>query len=110
MRAGVEVLGNFSAGDLRLMARRSADADQARRLRLDAVILDGGSRSDAARIGGVGLQVIRDWVLRFNEGGPEALCTRKAPGKLPILADVQRSKLAAAVAAGPKPYTKRCGV
>lgn len=104
MRAGIEVLGNFSAGDLRRMARRSADADQARRLLSIAVILDGGSRSDAARISGVGLQVIRDWVLRFNEGGPEALRTRKAPGKPPILTDVQRSKLAAAVEAGPKPY------
>ena len=77
--------------------RASEDADQTRRLLALAVILDGGSRGDAARTGGVGLQVIRDWVLRFNECGPEALRTRKAPGKTPILTDDQRAKLAAAV-------------
>ena len=68
------------------------------------MILDGGSRGDAARTGGVGLQVIRDWVLRFNTGGPEALRTRKAPGKTPILTNDQRVRLAEAVEAGPRPY------
>ena len=104
MRAGIELRDGFSAGALRRRARQSDDADQTRRLLSIAVILDGGSRSDAARTGGVGLQVIRDWVLRFNEGGPEALRTRKAPGKTPILTDEQRQQLAAAVEAGPKPY------
>lgn len=104
MRAGIELHGDFSAGDLRRMARQSDDADQTRRLLSIAVILDGGSRTQAAQTGGVGLQVIRDWVLRFNEGGPEALRTRKAPGKPPILTDDQRRLLADAVEAGPKPY------
>ena len=48
--------------------------------------------------------MIRDWVLRFNEGGPDALATRKAPGKTPILTEDQRVRLAAAVEAGPRPY------
>ena len=104
MRAGIRLCGDFSAGELRQIARQCDDADQTRRLLAIAVILDGGSRSDAARTGGVGLQVIRDWVLRFNEGGPEGLRTRKAPGKAPILTDEQRQQLAAAVEAGPKPY------
>ena len=104
MRAGIELRDDFSAGDLRRLARQSDNADQTRRLLSIAVILDGGSRSDAARTGGVGLQVIRDWVLRFNAGGPEALRTGKAPGKPPILTDEQRQQLAAAVEAGPKPY------
>lgn len=54
--------------------------------------------------GGVGLQVIQDWVLRFNAGGADALKTRKAPGKTPILTDGLREKPVAAVEAGPKPY------
>ena len=29
-----------------------------------------GSRGDAAEIGGVGLQTVRDWVLQFNAEGP----------------------------------------
>lgn len=45
-----------------------------------AAILEGGSRADAAKVGGVTPQIVRDWVVRFNEGGPGALGTRKAPG------------------------------
>jgi hypothetical protein len=36
------------------------DAAKARRLLARAEIYDGGSRSDAARIGGVTLQIVRD--------------------------------------------------
>lgn len=104
MRTGIELKADISAGELCRLARQSDDADQTRRLLALAVILDGGSRGDAARTGGVGLQVIRDWVLRFNAGGPEALRTRKAPGKTPILTDDQRARLTAVVEDGPKPY------
>jgi transposase len=37
-----------------------------------AAIYDGATRNEAAKIGGVGLQIIRDWVLRFNDRGPDA--------------------------------------
>jgi len=104
MRAAIPVRSDYSGYDLCRLARTSDDANQTRRLLSLAVILDGGSRNEAARTGGVGLQVIRDWVLRFNAGGPEALLTRKAPGKTPILTDDQRARLAAAVEAGPRPY------
>ena len=56
-----------------------------RRLLALAVILDGGTRTEAARVGGVGLQIVRDWVLRFNAEGPDGLIDRKAPGKAPTL-------------------------
>lgn len=46
-----------------------------------AVIYDGGSRTAAAEVGGVTLQVVRDWVLRFSAAGPEGLIDRKAPGQ-----------------------------
>ncbi|GAB7551056.1 hypothetical protein NRB_05530 [Novosphingobium sp. 11B] len=68
-----------------------------------ALILDGGSRSEAAKVAGVTLQIVRDWVLRFNEGGPDGLTTRKAPGRAAILNDEQRARLAAIVEAGPIP-------
>src|SRR5436853_5357666 len=45
-----------------------------------AEIDDGGSRTRAARIGGVGLQTLRDWVVRFNAHGPDGLIDGKAPG------------------------------
>ena len=103
MRAGIKLRSDFSATNLRRLARQSDEADQTRWLLAIAVILDGGSRSDVAHAGGVGLQVIRDWVLRFNAGGPEAIRTRKALGLPPILTDEQRQQLAAAVEAGPEP-------
>ena len=40
------------------------NANQSRRLRALAEIYDCGSRCDAARIGSVGLQIVRDWGLR----------------------------------------------
>ncbi len=83
--------------------RKSEEADQTRQLLALAVSLDGGSRREAARTGGGGLQVIRDRVLRFKAGGAEALVTRKAPAKTPILTDEHRTALAATVEAGPKP-------
>ena len=67
-------------------------------------IYDGGSRTLAAKIGGVGLQIVRDWVLRFNEEGPEGLLDRKAPGKVPTLNDAQRAVLVEKIETGPLPY------
>lgn len=64
-------------------------------------ICDGGARSEAARIGGVGLQIVRDWIARFDA---EGLVDRKAPGKTPLLTDDQRAALARTVEDGPKPY------
>ena len=67
------------------------------------MIVDRGSRSDAAKFAGVTLQIVRDWVLRFNEGGPDGLATRRAPGRTSILNDEQRARLAEQVEAGPIP-------
>ena len=68
-----------------------------------AEIYDGGSRSDAARIGGVGLQIVRDWVLRFNAEGPDGLLNGKAPGARRLLNDHQRRALRQVVEDGPMP-------
>ena len=103
MGRAVSLRDDFDAVAVRRLARTSGDADQTRRLLALAEIYDGGSRSDAARIGGVGLQVIRDWVLRFNAHGPNGLIDRKAPGKTPLLNDAQRKSLVELVEAGPKP-------
>jgi transposase len=64
---------------LRRLAKASRDANQTRRLLSLAAIYEGSSRGDAARTGGVGLQIIRDWVLRFNSEGAAGLVDRKAP-------------------------------
>lgn len=94
---------DFSGSDLRRLARSSRDADQTRRLLALAVIYDGGSRGEAAQVGGVGRQIVRDWVARFNVEGPDGLITRKAPGHPPKLNDEQRAELVQIVEAGPDP-------
>lgn len=104
MASAIRLRGDFTGDALRRLARSSRDAKQVRRLLALAAIYDGGSRTEAARIGGVGLQIVRDWVVRFNAEGPEGLIDRKAPGKTPALNAEQRAALAGAVEAGPKPY------
>jgi hypothetical protein len=68
---------DFDASLVRLTARKSKDGAQARRLLALAAIYEGGSRSEAARIGGVTVQIIRDWVVKFNASGPAGLIERR---------------------------------
>jgi transposase len=91
------------AAQLKLAARWSDNADQVRRLLTLAAIYDGVSRAEAARTGGVTRQIVRDWVERFNKGGPDALIARKAPGKPPLLNPTQRAALAQVIEDGPLP-------
>jgi hypothetical protein len=65
MAIPVSLRGDFKASQLRALARKTKDGPQARRFLTLAAIYDGATRT-AARIGGVTLQIIRDWVMRFN--------------------------------------------
>jgi transposase len=103
MAAPIPLRPDFKAPLLRRLARGSRDPDQIRRLLALAEIYDGGSRSDAARIGGVGLQIVRDWVLWFNAEGPDGLVNGKAPGAPRLLNDHQRRALRQVVEDGPMP-------
>lgn len=94
---------DFSGSELRRLARESRDADQTRRLLALAVIYDGGSRGEAAATGGVGRQIIHDWVERLNAEGPEGLVSRKAPGSPSKLDTAQRAELVRIVERGPIP-------
>ena len=81
MSRAIPLRSDFSAAKLRPLARRSKDVAQARRLLALAVIYDGGTRSEAARLGNVTLQIVLDWVVRFNTAGPAGLIDRKAAGR-----------------------------
>ena len=98
MSAAIGLRGDYDAGAVRAAAKRSKDGPQARRLLALAAIYDGATRTEAAKIGGVGLQVVRDWVVRFNAQGPDGLIDRKAPGQPPRLNDAHRAALAAIIA------------
>ena len=107
MGSAIALRPDFDGTGLRRLARASKDAGQTRRLLALAVIYDGGRRGDAAEVGGVGLQVIRDWVLRFNAEGPAGLIDRKAPGARPKLNDGQRRALARRGRRGSDPSRRR---
>ncbi len=94
---------DFDAATVRLAARASKDAGQTRRLLALAAIYDGASRTEAAEIGGVTLQIVRDWVLKFNAEGPAGLIDRTAPGQPPRLTAEHRAALAARIESGPIP-------
>ena len=103
MSAAIPLRDDFDGPALRTLAKASKDANQTRRLLSLAVIYEGGRRSEAAAFGGVGLQIICDWVLRFNAEGPDGLIDRKPSGASPKLNDAQRRALCEIVENGPIP-------
>src|SRR4030088_1079917 len=103
MAAAIGVRGDYDTARLRELAKRSEDANQTRRLLALAAIYDGGSRTEAAKIGGVGLQTVRDWVLAFNAEGPSGLVNGKAPGNAPLLTEAHQQALMQIVESGPIP-------
>ena len=103
MAAPVPLRPDFDAAALRTLAKQSCDPNQTRRLLALATIYDGQPRSEAARIGCVTLQSVRDWVVRFNAQGPAGLINGKASGRRAILNETQRAALQAIVEQGPIP-------
>ena len=101
MPAPVGLRTDFSAAELRRLAAATKHANQSRRLLSLAAILDGMSRAEAARIGGMDRQTLRDWVHRFNEHGPDGLKDSWAKGHAPRLSPGQQAELAEIVEAGP---------
>src|ERR1700745_2591331 len=99
----IPLRADFDAQTVRAAAKRSKDGPQARRLLALAATYEGATRTEAARIGGVTLQIVRDWVLKFNAHGPEGLIDRKAPGQPPRLDARHRAALAAMIESGPIP-------
>src|SRR5215218_2169945 len=99
----IALRSDFDAGQLRRVARRTKDAPQARRLLALAAIYEGATRTQAAAMGGVTLQIVRDWVMKFNAHGPDGLVDRKAPGQPSRLNDTHRAALATMIESGPIP-------
>src|ERR1700677_1828504 len=99
----IPVRADFDARMVRRAARLSKDGPQARRLLALAAIYEGASRTEAAKIGGGRLQIVRDSALKFNGHGPQGLLDRKAPGQPPRLSTEHRGALAAIIESGPIP-------
>jgi transposase len=103
LSAAICIRQDFDAATLRRLATTVKDAGQVRRLLALAAVCDGQSREEAARIGGMDRQTLRDWVLRFNERGPDGLINVKSPGRRPTLSKDQMEELGRLVEAGPDP-------
>ena len=103
MGSAVKMRTDYSAGALRRLAKAAKDVNQSRRFLSLAAVMDGMSRGDAARIGGMDRQTLRDWVHRFNEGGPDGLKDAWYGGPEPRLSPEQRAELAQIVETGADP-------
>lgn len=103
MPSTVQLRDDYDAAHLRVLAKRSRDPRQIRRLLALAAVYDGMSRADAAKVGGMNRQTLRDWAHRFNEDGPKGLTDRPRAGRPRQLTDAQMEELAEIVETGPDP-------
>ena len=94
-----------SASELRSIAGKCQDAAQVRRLLAIAAVFEGRSRREAAEQSGMDRQILRDWVLRYNESGVDGLKSRRSPGPTTALTAGQMAELRALVIKGPDPAT-----
>lgn len=97
----VAIKPSHTSVELRRLAARTKDANQSRRLLSIAAVLDGMSRAEAARIGGMDRQTLRDWAHRFNERGPDGLKDNWRRDNPRRLSSAQQGELAAIVETGP---------
>jgi transposase len=101
MPAAVRLREDYSAEELRALARRSKTINQSRRLLSLAAVRDGMDPGAAAKIGGMDRQTLRDWVHRFNASGPEGQIDNWTDGPKPRLSAEQLAQFGQIVEAGP---------
>ena len=101
MPSPIKIRTDYSPKHLRVLPKSAKTNSQSRRLLSLAAVLDDMNRTDAARIGGMDRQTLRDWGHRFNQLGPDGLCDVHAGGVEPPLSADQKAELAALVDTGP---------
>ena len=103
MGTAIAVVTDYSSKELRRRAGRVKNAGQARRLLAIAAVLDGASREEAAKVGGMDRQTLRDWVIRFNQRGPDGLINKSSPGAPGKLRKKHKAFIVRLVEQGPIP-------
>ncbi len=103
MSVCIALRDDYDSIQLRCLAKRSLDPRQVRRLLSLAAVYDGMSRTEAAKLGGMDRQSLRDWAHRFNDGGPAGLANRSGAGRPRRLTDEQMGELSVIVEVGPDP-------
>jgi len=94
---------DYTAIALRQLASHERDGAVVRRLLAIAAVLDGDSRTDAAKHNGMDRQTLRDWVHRYNAESVDGLHSRDTPGRPPALSKEQTEELRQMVLDGPDP-------
>src|SRR6476619_2650827 len=97
MGSAVLMRADYSAAELRRLARASKDTRQSSRLLSLAAVRDGMSRAGAARIGGMDRQTVRAWAHRLNAAGPAGLLDSWSSGPRATLSPEQLAELAEVV-------------
>lgn len=97
----VEIKPSHTPVELRRLAAGTKNANQSRRLLSIAAVLDGMSRAEAALIGGMDRQTLRDWAHRFNDQGPDGLKDNRRRGNPSRLSKAQQVEFAEIVETGP---------
>ena len=90
MSVCIALRDDYDSIQLRRLAKRCRDPRQVRRLLALAAAYDGMSRAEAAKVGGMDRQTLRDWAHRFNEEGPEGLKHRAGAGRPRLLVSVRK--------------------
>jgi transposase len=101
MTACIVLRDDYDSVGLRRLAKASRDPRQVRRLLALAAVYDGMNRTDAAKVGGMDRQTLRDWAHRFNEEGLAGLTNRSGAGRPRLLTAEQMGELSAIVETGP---------
>lgn len=101
MSVPIALRNDYDSDQLRVLAKTNKDPRQVRRLLALAAVYDGMNRRDAARVGGMDRQTLRDWAHRFNEEGPAGLNNRAGAGRPRLLSDEQMAALSEIVETGP---------
>ncbi len=103
MSVCIALRDDYDSIELRSLAKASRDPRQVRRLLALAAVYNGMIRAEAAKVGGMDRQTLRDWVHRFNEEGPEGLKNRSGAGRRRLLTAAQMRELSVIVETGPDP-------
>ena len=108
MSVCIALRDDYDSIELRCLAKHSRDPRQVRRLLALAAVYDGMSRAEAAKVGGMDRQTLRDWAHRFNDEGADGLKNRPGAGRPRLLTDEQMGELSVIVETGPDPKIDAC--
>ena len=103
MTRPIPLRDDFSADDLRQLARKTHDARQAQRLLAIASVYAGLPRAEAAQHGAMSARTLAGWIHAFNAEGAEGLINTPPPGRPSKLSAAQKQNISDLVEAGPDP-------